>query len=51
MLNQEIDEVILLAEGQSDHHDRYKRKVNSDDALLWPNGVVYYRFRNNLSKS
>ena len=50
MFNEEIDEVILLAEGQSNHHDRYKRKVNSDDTLLWPNGVVYYRFRNNLSK-
>ena len=51
MLNEEIDELILLAKSQRDLHDRYKRKVNSDDALLWPNGVVYYRFRNNLSKS
>ena len=51
MLNEEIDEVILLARDQSDHQGRYKRKVNSDNGLLWPNGVVYYSFRDNLSKS
>ena len=51
--DEEIDEVILLPDGPTDEdlHHRSKRKINSDVALLWPDGVVYYSFDNTLCKT